>query len=267
VTENSSDNISTSYLLTNLESLSDDIGDDLLNRCIEDVSTRHAFWSALDEIENGPPFDNAIARLGEVEQFDHNRLTGVVRARLENADQAKWSGAITEGAPPYELAQIFQSDLEQKKLAGDSLKLALQESRPLLLKSQGAVRERWFSLVTLLSKSARATMLRNLRDSLQAGNEVTELGNLIVIGGTMLMTEGKFADDPDKTARHVILPLVSHEEGRAVLEEQDSFFKSIASKSERETKAAIIEALDAVTDSDDEQGGRITELKAALGLG
>lgn len=263
-TEASAD-ITAAYLLPNLQSLVKDLGDDLLNKCIADVSKREDFWPAIGKLKAGPTYDDTVQRLSKVEEVDRDRLIADIRARLEGADQGAWSSAVKQGSPPYALAQIYRADFGQTS-PWDSLTPALTESRSDLLQTDRETRERWFALAALISKSARATMLRSLRDSLLAGNDVAELDSLIATGGEMLMEVGKFADEADKTARHVLLPLVRSELGRTVLQSQASFFESVVAKSEQETQYAIVETMDAVAEADYELGKRIAELKAALGL-
>lgn len=267
VTQNASAHITTTYLLENLPTLTKDLGDELLTTCIAHVSKRENFWPALGKLEIGASYDQAVRRLSIVEEVDKERLTADLRARLEGADREAWSGAIRQGSAPYALAQIFRADFGQKSLGGDSFTLALTESRSDLLMSDGAMRERWFALAALVSKNARTTMLRSLRDALLAGTDVAALDNLIATGGETLMTVGKFGDEPDKTARHIVLPLVNQESGRAVLRSEVSFFESVVAKSEPDTKAAIFEALDAVAEGDEGQSEAVAELKRALGHG
>ena len=51
-------------------------------------------------------------------------------------------------------------------------------------------------------------MLKGIRDQIQSGAEANNLGSLVQIGGNSLLKDGKFGDNPDKTARHLILPLI-----------------------------------------------------------
>lgn len=267
VTENSSNGITTSYLLTNLASLSEALGEELLDKCVTDAGRRPDFWSSLDELEIGAVYDANVVRLSKVDTIDRGKLIDDIRAKLERTDQATWDGAIRQGSPPYDLALMFRSDFGQKAIASDHLKQALTDSRTELLKTDGAMRENWFSLVGFIPKTSRVVMLRSLKDGLLAGNEVVELADLIAIGGEMLMSEGKFADEADKTARHVILRLVSQDSGRSALLAQAAFFKGVVAKSDKDTKAAIAEALEAAAEAEDEQGEQVANLKLALALG
>ncbi|MEL7684466.1 P-loop NTPase fold protein [Citromicrobium bathyomarinum] len=266
VTANTSDHITASYLLANLPQLAEDIGDELLTTCIAHVSKRDDFFTSLDKLESSASYDEAVQRVNMVEGVDKKLLTAHVRARLEGADQNTWVDAIKQGTAPYALAQTFRADFGQKSLGGEGISSALTETRSDLLTSDSAMRERWFALAAFASKGVRATMLRSLRDALLAGNDVTDLDDLIKTGGETLMTVGKFDDEPDKTARHIVLPLVSHELGRSVLRSELSFFSSVVAKSEPETKAAILEALDAITDGGEEQDEVAEDLKEALRL-
>jgi hypothetical protein len=266
VTENSSNGITTSYLLTNLASLSEALGEELLDKCVTDAGRRSDFWSSLDETEIGAAYDANVVRLSKVDTIDRSKLADDIRAKLERTDQAAWDEAIRQGNPAYDLALIFRSDFGQKKIASDHLKQALTDSRPELLKADGTLRKRWFFLIEFISKSARAVLLQDLKDGLLAGNEVVELSDLIAIGGEMLMSEGKFADEADKTARHVILRLVSQDSGRSALMAQADFFKDVVAKSDKDTKAAIAEALEAAAKAEEEQSEQIEDLRGVLTL-
>ena len=231
------------------------------------ISVRDDFWTTLRAIEDGAAFENAVWRLSQVEAIDRTQLLDAMRDRLENQDQAAWQGAITNGASPYGLAGMFQSDFDQQKLANDNLGIALNESRPALLHMDADARERWFTLIGLVPENARTTSLRNLRDSLLAGAEVTDLAGLIMTGGERLMRQGKFTDEADKTGRHVIRPLIDSEEGRVALHVQARFFAQIVTKSETDTQAAIADALTAIGEAGQTmQSEQVKELRAAFGM-
>ncbi len=267
LTVDASSHITPAYLLANLDSLTEQLGEEAFAKCIAKVSKRNDFWPALSNLKVGTAYEKAVKRLNMVKEVDKDQLMADVRTKLEGADKDTWSGVIRNGGALYNPAQMYSADFDRKPLSGDSLKVALTECRPDLLKSDNPIRERWFALAMLVTESARTTMFRSLRDSLLAGTDAKGLDNLIETGGEILMTAGRFADEPDKTARHIVLPLVSLESGRAALQSQMSFFAIVVAKSDEHTKTAIREALEAEADISEDEKESITNLKSALGLG
>jgi hypothetical protein len=106
--------------------------------------------------------------------------------------------------------------------------------------------------------------MKNIRDSLLAGNEVTDLPGLLDAGGDNLLTMGKFTEEPDKTARHIALPLLIDDAGHQTLLSKGSFFAPICSECEPETKEALVEALEAAFPGEDRDTEGFERLKQVL---
>ena len=236
----------TRYFLGNFEERQKEFGSATATKALTDETRHSIFWTVLDEMEIGRSFNLIASTLAGNPNIDRKRLVAAVRKRLEAIGVEDWRNAILEDLTVLPLAKIYRHELDQGKALGDDLRVALREQGQNLLSAPSAVRERWFELVDFVTPSARATLLKNLRDRLYAGNPVENIEELIFIGGERLMTEGKFAEESDRTARHVLVPLLGSEDGRSIVVEQGEFFAKIASKSAKETKLDMQELLDAI---------------------
>lgn len=256
--------ITTSYALSSLTSLSSIVGDELLDKLIMDIQARNDFWDCLRKISSDAVYLFAVNRLAAVDGIDKKLLLAEVRERLQAADQAAWNEAVLGGTKLFDVAQSHEAEFARKPLEGDSLKRALLETSSDLLAADQVMRSRWFLLANFVSRGSRTTMMKNIRDILLAGNEVTDLPGLLDAGGDDLLTMGKFTEEADKTARHIALPLLIDDAGHQVLTSKGSFFASICSECEPETKEALAEALEAAFPGEDRDTEGFERLKQVL---
>lgn len=266
VTENASSFITPSFALANLDDLSVVLGQDLTIQCLSELSKRSSFWDTLAKLPSDRAYLSAVDRLMSGRVVDQDLVLTSIRERLEGAGEEAWSQTIITGTGLFDIAHTYKAHFTRNLLQGDELKRALSSALPDLPQADSPTRTRWFSLVDLLSKNSRTTMVKMLRDRLLAGQEVTDLAGLIKVGGDLLLVTGKFADEADKTSRHVILPLLSDKDGIATLLANASFFGSIATASEPETKGALTEGIEAALSGeylDDE----VMQLRDALNFG
>ncbi|MBN8485594.1 MAG: AAA family ATPase [Sphingomonadales bacterium] len=257
--------ITTSYALSSLTSLSSIVGDELLDKLIMDIQARNDFWDCLRKISSDAAYLFAVNRLAVVDGIDKKLLLAEIRERLQAANQAAWAEAVSGGTKLFDVAQSHAAEFARKPLEGDSLKRALLEASSDLLAADQAMRRRWFLLTNFVSRGSRTTMMKNIRDILLAGNEVTDLPDLLDAGGDDLLTMGKFTEEADKTARHIALPLLIDDAGHQVLLSKGSFFASICSECEPETKEALLEALEAAFPGEDRDTDGFERLKQVLG--
>jgi len=241
--------LSTSYVLNNVSSLGSLIGEQLLDTALTSLGRRDNFWAALEAVESGPQYEAAFLRLNGLDGVDGDQLLDDLKKRLSELVSEDWQEGIAEEGVAYRFAKLYGDEMGQKGDLGDELKAALKEHRPQLLNAENPVRERWFFLSAFVSAGTSATLFKNLRDTIQAGSQVEDLGGLIRAGGARFLEEGKFADASDKSARHVILPLLASNDGAAVLDGQAELFSAILKGSDKETKVAAREAMDSLNAS------------------
>jgi energy-coupling factor transporter ATP-binding protein EcfA2 len=256
--------ITTSYALASLPSLSSIVGDELLDKLIMDIQARNDFWDCLRKISSDAVYLFVVNRLAVVDVVDKKLLLGEIRERLQSADQAAWDEAVSGGTKLFDVAQSHSAEFARKPLEGDSLKRALLEASSDLLSADQSMRKRWFVLANFVSRGSRTTMMKKIRDILLAGNEVTDLPGLLDAGGEDLLIMGKFTEEADKTARHIALPLLNDDAGPQVLLSKGSFFASICSGCEPETKEALVEALEAAFRGEDRDTDAFVMLKQVI---
>jgi energy-coupling factor transporter ATP-binding protein EcfA2 len=199
VAQNNSGSITTSYAFANLAALSSIIGEELTAKCLSDLSERVNFWDTLAKLPSDDAYLTAVDRSMSVDSIDKKLLLISIRERLENASEEAWGDAVNKGSTLLSIVQSYKAELARTPLDVDGLKSALMEAMSTIPEADQAMRTRWFSLADLVSKGSRATMLRNLRDSLLAGQKVSDLASLVAVGGDALLVTGKFANDADKT--------------------------------------------------------------------
>jgi energy-coupling factor transporter ATP-binding protein EcfA2 len=260
--------ISAAYLFANIELLKKDAGQELFNKCLRDISSRDDFWTSLSSLEMGRTYDNAVETIAQLEEIDRSKLIEAVREKLKSASTEDWNQAIFEDVAPANLSRFYHVELGQSDELGDELKVALTEAAPSLLENVEAVLIRWFLFTKFITRNARATLFKNLRDAILAGNATNNISALVSVGGESFLSDGKFDEAPDKVTRHIVMPLIASEEGREVLRIQTDFFARMIKSSEGDTKASILEMLDTVKAGfDKSEYEEFDNYTSSLGLG
>lgn len=247
------------YLLDHAEEFRDQFGSSIFEQVLGFIQARSDFLSkALPDTANGINYEIVMRTLASGGAAKRENLVADVRARLEALDTADWRTAITQGSAAQGLVHLYRVDLGQSKALGDDLKNALVEERAQVIAPDPDVRTRWFELTHYLKKSSRITLYKNLRDTLLAGGEVEALDQLMRAGGEDFLRDGKFADEADKTARHIVLPLLASPAGRDVAKKHSDYFREIVTKSSKDSRTEIGEQLASATDDPAEQQERET---------
>lgn len=249
VLEGDCDGLSTSYVLNHVSSLSGLIGEQVLNSALTTLVRRDDFWNALGAVQSGPRYEAAFLKLNCLDGVNGDQLLDDLVRRLSEFVSEGWQDGIAEEGVAYRFAKLYGDEMNQTGHLGDELKAALKEYGSQLMDAENPVRERWFFLTAFVSAGTSATLFKNLRDTIHAGSHVEDLAGLIRAGGERFLEKGKFADASDKTARHVILPLLASNDGVAVLDEQAELFGKILADSDKETKVAAREALESLNTS------------------
>lgn len=248
INENNTSEMTTDHLLNNIVSISDLVGSKLASKALADVVGRPDFWSTLYGLKNGRPYDEAVTALSDVSAVDRGKLIESVKTRLIAFEASAWTEALSDNVAPYNLAEIFSDTFGQSDVLGDGLRTALTDSLPQLAQASEGARKRWFFLSRFVSRDARVTLFKNLRDKIQSGTDFAELAVLMSVGGSQFLGEGKFEEFGDKTSRHVIIPLLPTEIGLVYVSENLDVFARCISASDDETKSAIQEALRSASD-------------------
>lgn len=243
ISTNNAAGITPKLLLENIENLNILIGTELLNTAITRNVERTNFWSSFDGLKSGSPYDSAVEALANVEAIDREKLVKSVKDRLTGHDAASWSDAIEEDISPYNLVELYGNTLGQSDTLGDGLKSALSDAVPDLPQWTDGQVQRWFYLAKFISKDARVTQYKNLRDKIQSGVTFRDLPSFVRTGGGDFLTEAKFEDSGDRTTRHLIIPLLTSELGLSYLAENVDVFARCLAASDAETKNAVREAL------------------------
>lgn len=247
VESNDSSGISPAILLTNFSTLEQYLGPVLFSKVLTDLSQQETFLPALRSMSLGRTFNRIIVELLKAGSVDSAKVAEMVRTKLEAIDLAGWRAAIQDGVEPKELANIYRENFGKVEPLGDDLKTALKEQLPGIVAASPEVRRTWFALCSHLSKSARATLFKNLRDVLLSGTLTNgmELADLLLKGGSAFIKEGKLFDDPDKVSRHILLPILAAEDGWEVIRRDSEFFAGVVANSSPDTRSEISAILSA----------------------
>lgn len=242
----------TSHIVRNIKQLEALAGADALTLALEHAAKRPDFWSTVDGLEDAVSYETVAETLLRTGVVERSILAKNIRDRISSRDASSWKHAIFEGDTFFSLINFYGEELQQKDTLGESLKSSLQDAVADILSSDEDVRQRWFYLNRFVSKNAKVTSLRNLRDFLQSGSPVKNLIGLMKIGGPELINQGKFIDFPDKTTRHVTIPLLGDDAGLDYLSDNMDIFSRCFHESDEETKQTALETLAAVRISTDE---------------
>ena len=251
VSKHNSTGISSEYLFGNFDDFVKNLGDDLVEKLLSDMSERPDFWSGLESVNIGPSYDAAISSLAAISNFDRNKLIEAVLNRLKGVELENWRTAIQDGGAPYGLVDILNSNLNQISELGDELTNALTESLNSLAHADEDMRQRWILFSKFVSKGSRTTLFKNLRDIILSGQDFANLSGFFGLAGFELLELGKFSEEADKTARHIVLPLLGQTEGIDFLGEHSTYFSKIVSMCDAETKSTIDEKFRAMNDEQD----------------
>lgn len=265
ITKSKAIGIGTAFLLENMAMLENYVGKDEASRALGYASSRQTFWTDLGAVTDDGNYLSVVGALARSNAVEKSQLETFVRERLSQIESSAWRNALSDGAPPMPLINFFHATFSSHPNLGDELKTAMMDMVSQLPKAAAPIRDRWFFLSHYLSDGVRITMLKNLRDLLHAGAAVSDLPGLLETGGKDMLSSGGFAVEADKTARHLLLPLLGIEAGRDFLLRNADFFRGISRSSETATKVAIREALDTMTEPDQEPSDELKQLQTILG--
>lgn len=265
IVHESAGGLTTNHIVLNIKHLEGLVGAEPLAIALNQAARRSNFWTTVEEMEDGAAFHTAIETLAQIQSVDRTALIDIVRKRLLRHETSNWKQAVTEGASPFDLAKFYGNILGQAEPLGDLLKSGLQELVQALLQSSEEMRQRWFYLNRFVSRNVRVTMLKNLRDQIQSGSPAINLIELVKANDGQLFIDAKFHESPDKTTRHVTMPLMQEKSGLSFIHQNVEIFAKCLRESDEETRQAARESLEALkADDDEDQLGSLLAIKKAF---
>jgi hypothetical protein len=235
--------LTTDHLFKNINGLIGLVGTKLVDIALVQAAVRPDFWTTLEGLKEGQPYDDAVRALSNINAVDRQKLIGAVKMRLAGYDAGTWTEAFIENVVPYGLAQIYGDTLGQSEALGAGLKVALTDALAQTPQWDAGKCERWFFLIQFISKDARAILLKNLRDKIQSGAEFIDLADVLIAGKSRVLIEGKFEEFADKTTRHLTIPLLLTENGLLYVAQNIDIFTRCLIASDNETKNAVRETM------------------------
>lgn len=153
------------------------------------------------------------------------KARSALRKALKEVDQQRWAETLDVGLE------------DDKNILTLALHLAAKDPKPLALGSPlfDALQARlatlgddgnaklvatWFRAASLLSESARRTLLSNMRDRLNLQSDLSNLVMLLNAGGKQLLQDGDFTARADESVRHILMPLVEDDDGLLWMDSQ-----------------------------------------------
>jgi hypothetical protein len=204
----------TKQVLANLHEYKRAVPYRLRDKFLEQVDRQSNFLDALEEGPLGPQIVEAAAYLKRKGGADADRANTIMRTRIEQADAAAWSMAIRSGNEPYGIAEAFPKSDDLKFGRKSGLYDALEGVIPAMIQTGARdMRERWFSLVSLMKPKLRKALMRSLAEAAGNATAVQAL-HVLKTGGVQFLKAGGFASLADQSIRTIILPQLDKKDGR-----------------------------------------------------
>lgn len=234
---------------------------------IECLPNYGTFWDTLKT----RPFEASVLRILRILMSSDNasalQARSFARDKL-NSDvtPAIWINAFVKNEEPLtiavDLSAALSGPLEITSLF-DPLSATIQQ---VLSSIDLGYRSRWFTGVSFLGLNAKHVLLQNMRDQLNAGVPVSNLSSLLQAGDGALLEMGDFQSKADDSVRHVVLPLLSDDDGVALLDIQSSTFRHWIDQSSETTRKFLRERLDETSERSAEIAIAIETLRIAWGI-
>jgi energy-coupling factor transporter ATP-binding protein EcfA2 len=224
------------------------------------------FWDKL----KAHSFDAAVSRIVRILVHSDDstafKAQSFAREKLNDVATATWTEAISKNSEPLtiavDLSAALSGALEITSLF-DPLSATIQQ---VLSSTDPAYRSRWFTGVSFLGLNAKSVLLQNMRDQMNAGVAVVNLPSLLLAGDGVLLEVGDFEKKADDSVRHVLISLLSDEEGIALLNSRSEALKSWIDQSSETTVKFLRERLDEASERSPEVARAIEILRSAWGL-
>ncbi|KAA0068494.1 P-loop NTPase fold protein [Rhodanobacter sp. T12-5] len=233
---------------------------------IEGFPRYEGFWNKL----KAHSFDATVSRIVRILIKSDDSIASkaqlFAREKLNDVATATWIEAISENGEPLTIAIDLSADLSEA-LDISSLFDPLSATLPQVLSvADPDYRSRWFTGVSFLGLNARHVLLQNMRDQMNAGVAVADLPSLLLAGNGALLEAGDFESKSDDSVRHVVIPLLSVDEGVALLSGQSPMFRQWINQSSETTVKFLRERLDEASERSPGIASAIEALRSAWGL-
>ena len=214
---------------------------------VAEFSQYQTFWELLGDAwnsESGLDLLEWLIGSGFPHAGNRKRARSELRTWLKSVPQATWTTELRDSGRLLETAERLHR-LEGRTLAlGTALSTALREELPRMTEhSDEAVAARWFRAVALLSADGRRTLLRGVRDRLNAISSTVDPLPILRQGGLPLLKDADFPSTADTAVRHVVISLVATDDGVNWLAEHGEAVGSWVFRANRSSRAFLEEQM------------------------
>jgi len=136
----------------------------------------------------------------------------------------------------------------------------LARAVPDLLASTGPSRSRWFRCARFLPAAGMTTLFHLLRDHLYGASEVSGRQELLDAGGQDLLVAGGFAERPDDSIRHILLPSLTSPLGLAYLLKEAALMATWVEAASSDTRTFLAERMRAQREVDEDSAATLNSL-------
>jgi len=211
------------------------------------ISHYETFWEVLGDdwsSDSGLDLLEWLTDPGLPDAGQRKHARGKLRTWLKSVAQAPWTTELRGSGRLLETAERLQR-LEGKPLAlGTALSTALREELPRITEhSDEATAATWFRAVALLSADGRRTLLRGMRDRLNANSGTVDPLPILRHGGSTLLKDADFVATADEAVRQVVISLVATDGGVDWLAENGEAVGSWVSRASRSSRAFLQEQM------------------------
>lgn len=212
---------------------------DLVEDFLKIFTGYKSFWKVMDEESLAGSVTTIFKTLiTSSEPIQHSSRLKLIE-RLGTVDNDAWKAAIRSGVSPYDIATEF-ARVSSDALDITNLWTPLHEITDELLQSpERDIRERWFTLASLLNDSGRKTLFHNVGEQITHGATVANVYDFLDLGEEHFIEESGFTQSADQAVRRIVYPSIESQVGLESLIRWVPFVKHWVGKSRIETREQL----------------------------
>jgi len=229
---------------------------------LEYAAADEDFWTAVKDAEFAT-LGKLFSILLENDNPYVDRARALLHDKLDRVPGETWKAAIAKASFPKGMAD-FADDTADRPIEG-ALPSALTQTIDTLKGGDKALRDRWFSLASKLSKASRRTLLKSVADVVVTP-EYPRPAELLAAAQGILVREGDLQRHADRVVRVLLIPHLSTNEDLQWLGERAGDLAKSVAKADALTREAMHEHLSNAARRDDGARRGCEILQAAWNL-
>ncbi len=230
-----------------------------------EMSRYQAFWEKMSSQALNVEVISILLGGSDAER---EGATKDLKARSERLGEGEWIESIKTTGPVYSLTKLLFSAVPSAFPIATALPGAMSKMiMGLSSASELAWMPRWFEASHWLSSSERSVLYRNVRDLVNGGSLGEKVVPVLLAGGSELIEQGNFGDEPDDAARHAVSVAIADPIALNWLTENSIAIQDWLSRAEADTRPFIAGRLkEAVRVSDENRAHDLGKLAEQWGL-